>query len=295
MQRRWDGIEEMLAVEANGSFAGAAQALGVSTSHVSRAIARLEERLDAQIFSRTTRKVSLTDTGRMLVEQFRRIAAECDEALTLARGSDAPQGELRITCSTALGERFVAPVMRRFVEANPRLSVTLDLTNRIVDLVAEGYDLAIRTGQLRDSRLMRTRVAARRLILCASPGYLERRGTPAATSDLDKHECIGGTASHWSFSRDGMALRHKPEGRWRCNSGAAVTEAALAGMGLCQLPEFYVRNHIAAGRLVPVLEAFWPVEELIWAVYPQSRHQPPKLRDAIRLLKAELPASLATD
>lgn len=291
---RWDGIEEFVAVAQAGSFAGGAQALGVSTSHVSRAIARLEDRIQAQVFFRTTRKVTLTDTGRMLVEQCRRIVRERDEAFAMVGRGDGPQGELRVTCSTALGERFVAPILRRFAQENPRLSVTLDLTNHLVDLVAEGYDLAIRTGHLADSRLVGTRIASRRLHLCAAPAYLDRAGRPRGVAELSRHDCLIGTSSTWHFRMDGQDHLFRPKGRWRCNSGEAVADAALAGMGLCQLPEFYVLPHIAAGRLETVLDDFRAADEPIWAVYPQQRHLLPKVRDLVRRLRAELGPALSS-
>lgn len=289
---RWDGIEEFVAVASAGSFAGGAQALGVSTSHVSRAIARLEDRIQAQVFFRTTRKVTLTDTGRVLVEQCRRIIRERDEVLAMASRGEEPQGELRLTCSTALGERFVAPILRRFAQENPRLSVTIDLTNRLVDLVAEGYDLAIRTGHLADSGLVGTRIASRRFRLCASPAYLDRMGRPRGIEDLPRHDCLVGTSATWHFQVDGEEHAFRPKGRWRCNSGEAVVDAALAGMGLCQLPEFYVRPHIAAGRLEAVLDDVRAGGEPIWAVYPQQRHVPPKIRDLVRRLRSELGPAL---
>lgn len=289
---RWDGIEEFVAVAQAGSFAAGAQALGVSTSHVSRAVARLEDRIQAQVFFRTTRKVTLTDTGRVLVEQCRRIIRERDEAFAMVSRRDEPQGELRVTCSTALGERFLAPILRRFAQENPRLSVTIDLTNRLVDLVAEGYDLAIRTGHLADSRLVGTRIASRRLYLCASPAYLDRAGRPREVAELALHDCLIGTSTTWHFRLDGQDHLFRPKGRWRCNSGEAVVDAALAGMGLCQLPEFYVLRHVAAGRLETVLDGFRAADEPIWAVYPQQRHLPPKVRDLVRRLRAELGPAL---
>lgn len=289
---RWDGIEEFVAVETTGTFAGGAKALGVSTSHVSRAIARLESRIQAQLFFRTTRKVTLTDTGRALVEQFRRIIQERDEALAAIGDGGEPQGELRITCSTALGERFVAPIVRKFAAESPSLRVTVELTNRLVDLVAEGYDLAVRTGNLTDSRLIGTRIASRRLYLCGSPGYLEMHGRPHAISELSQHQCLIGTASTWHFRVDGSDHIFRPKGRWRCNSGATVADAALADMGLCQLPEFYVLPYIMDGRLETVLDDVRADDEPIWAVYPQRRHLLPKVRKLVDRLRAELGPAL---
>lgn len=287
---RWDGIEEFAAVAATGSFAGAAQRLGLSTSHVSRAVARLEARIDARLFFRTTRKVTLTDSGRSLFEQCRRLIDQLDEAI--ASASSEPQGELRLTCSTALGERFVAPIVRRFASDYPRTSVTLELTNRIVDLVSEGFDLAIRTGHLADSRLVATRIASRRLHLCASPAYLDVAGRPQSVDALAEHECLVGTSTTWHFKAEGAERTFRPKGRWRCNSGTAVVDAALAGMGLCQLPEFYVAPHVAAGALETVLEHCRADDEPIWAVYPQRRHLLPHVRTLVERLRTELSAAM---
>lgn len=292
MHQKWDGIDEFVAVATAGSFANAAARLGASTSQVSRAIARLETRLDAQLFYRTTRKVALTDTGRALVEQFSELIRQRDEALDLITDAGEPQGELRITCSTALGSRFVAPIVARMAKQFPRLSVNLELSNRIVDLVAEGFDLAIRTGNLADSGLIATRIASRRLYLCASPDYLKLAGRPQTIEDLANFECLRGTASTWHFQMDGVSRTVRPNGRWRCNSGDAVLEAALLGLGICQLPEFYVLPQIANGALEPLLEAFRPRDEPIWAVYPQRRHLLPKVQHLISILRVELGAAL---
>lgn len=159
----WDGIDEFVAVATIGSFGGGARAIGASPTHVSRSIMALEQRVQAQLFHRTTRSVRLTDTGRVFLEHCTRIKQERDEAIALISERGEPRGELRVTCSTAMGERFVAPILWRYAQENPNLSITIELSNHIVDLVAEGFDLAIRTGTLADSRLIRTRVASRRV------------------------------------------------------------------------------------------------------------------------------------
>jgi len=284
----WEGIEEFVAVANSGSFVGAARVLGLSTSHISRAIMRLENRLQTQVLIRTTRKVALTDTGRILAEQFRRLIMDRQEAFAAVSDSGEPQGELRLTCSTGIGERFVAPIVRRFALTYPRLTVSIDLTNRVVDIISEGYDLAVRTGHLPDSSLVGTRIASRRLILCAAPAYLAAEGVPQSLEDLARHQCLTGTSGLWHFSNGTF----RPRGNWRCNSGLVLAEAAMAGMGLCQLPEFYVLKAIAEGRLVPVLEALRPDEEPIWAVYPQRRYLLPKVRKLVEVLRAELGPAL---
>lgn len=293
MSNRWDGIDEVVAVADTGTFVAAAKRLGTSTSHVSRAVARLEQSLGAQFFHRTTRAVSLTDTGRTLVDQFRRLVAERDEAIAMLDLQGEPQGHLRITCPTALGERFVAPIVRAYVQDYPKLSVDLDLSNRVVELVSEGYDLAIRTGTLPDSRLIRTQIATRGIVTCAAPSYVAAHGVPLTIDELDDHDCIPATSDIWRYRVDGEPRSVRPRGRWRCSNGGAVFDAAVAGMGLCQLPEFYVSRAIAEGTLVEVLAPFRPEDDPIWAVYPQRRHLLPKVQRLIEKLRRALPAAIA--
>ena len=285
---RWDGIEEFVAVAQHQSFKQAAEALGQSTSHVSRAVMRLEERLDAPLFFRTTRKVTLTDTSRNLFGYCAQLVQDRDEAFALLGGESEPQGELRITCAVALGERFITPIVRRFMQDYPKLSVFVDLSNRQKDLVAEGYDLAIRTGEMVDSRLIRTLLTHRNWRVCASRDYASIHGLPETIDDLYKHECVIGSAAEWTFQAGETLHTVKPQGRLRCNSGSSVLDAVLAGVGLCQLPDFYVRDGIARGRLIPVLDEFQAPPEPIWAVYPHRRHLQPKVYMLVELLKAEL-------
>jgi len=278
----------MIAIASSGSFVAAAKSLGVSTSHISRAIARLEANIQTSVFLRTTRKVHLTETGRALLDQFRRIVEERDEALASASSLGEPRGGLRITCSTALGERFVAPIVRKYTEAHSGLRVSLQLSNHVVDLIAEGYDLAIRTGHLADSRLVTTKIALRRLYVCAAPAYLAAHGTPKDIDELGSHECLVGSSPAWHFLKGGQEYTVRPSGRWQCNSGLALADAAIAGMGICQLPEFYVAPFIEDGRLVPLLEKYRPRDEAVWAVYPQRRHLMPKIRSLVDLLRHDL-------
>lgn len=292
MMSRWDGFDEFVAIANSGTFSGAARSLGLSTSHISRAISRLEERLQAQLFFRTTRRVTLTETGRALLEPCRQIIEDREEALAMVVEGGEPQGELRLTCSTTLGQRFVAPIARQFAMDFPKVQVSIDLTNRLVDLIAEGFDLAIRTGSLADSRLVATRIASRQLYTCASPDYLARNGRPMHITALAHHECLIGTATTWHFQVEQQEQHFRPQGRWRCNSGTAIVEAAIAGMGLCQLPEFYVLPHLASGELQTVLDDVRIGNEPIWAVYPQRRHLLPKVRLLVDRLREQLGSDL---
>jgi DNA-binding transcriptional LysR family regulator len=288
MTSRWDGIDEFLAVAHAGSFTRAAQHIGMSATHVSRAIMALEQRLETQLFHRTTRTVRITDTGRAFLDRCERIVQERDEAFALVNEKLEPQGELRVTCSTTMGERFVAPILRRFAMQFPRLKLTVELTNRVIDLVAEDFDLAIRTGQTTDPRLVATRVASRTVFTCAAPDYLARHKRPDSIEQLSTHECIIGTSSIWHFEREGSEVVYSPVGRFRCNSGHAVIEACVSGLGICQLPDFYILPYLKHGMLELILDRFQPSDEPIWAVYPQRRHLLPKVQQAVEALRHDL-------
>ena len=288
---RWDGIDEFTAVAEQASFSAAARRLGLSTSAVSREIARLEDRLQTRLLHRTTRRVELTDAGRDFLARCRRLIDERDEALAAVQPDDqAPRGLLRMTCSVSYGERFIAPAVNAFARQNPELRIELDLDNRLRDLVGDGYDLAVRFGHLTDSRLMARRLASRRLILCASPDYLARRGAPRDLSEIASHNGLIGSSEHWRFTEAGREVSLRPSGRWRCNSGAAVLDAALQGLGLCQLPDFYVAEALSAGALVSLLDEARPPDEGVWAVHPPPRHVPPKVRAMIDWLHDRLSA-----
>ncbi|MDR7103071.1 LysR family transcriptional regulator [Croceicoccus sp. BE223] len=285
----WDGLEEFVAVAGAGSFTAGAKAFGASVTHMSRAVARLESRLQTQLFNRTTRSVHLTETGRIFLERCQRLVDEREDAIAGIAAQGQPSGSLRVTCSYALGERFVAPLVREFAQEHPALWVTLDLDNDVVDIISRGFDLAVRTGHLEDSRLIATRVAQRELVTVASRHYLSLRGQPRDIADLAGHDCLLGSASHWHFRR---GQSYRPQGRWQCNSGATVVDACLAGMGVCQLPAFYVRDHLAAGRLQEVLADERPEDEPIWAVYPTRRHLSPKVSGLVAILRAQLQGRL---
>ncbi len=286
---RWDGIDEFVATAEAESFSKAALRLSLSTSGVSRAVAGLEERLQTRLLYRTTRRVSLTDAGRAFLARCRQLILDRDEALAGVGEDDGElKGLLRMTCSTAYGERFVAPAVNAFMLAHPKLSIEIDLDDAVRDIVSEGFDLAIRFGRLTDSRLIAKRLASRTRRLCAAPAYLARTGAPRAIADLSSHACVLGATETWPFRDGEREIAFKPQGRWRCNSGQAVLDAALQGLGICQLPNFYVDAAIADGRLVPLLEANRPADEGVWAVYPHLRLLPAKARLLVEHLERSL-------
>lgn len=289
MEHPWTGIDELVAIAETGSFIGAARRLALSPSHVSRAIARMEERVGARLFERTTRQVRLTAAGNAIVERCRHLIDERDDTLRFLRSREEMEGVIRLTCSTALGERFVTPVLLDFLAAYPRISVKMELTNRVVDLVSESFDVAIRTGHPADDRLAARQVAAREIVAAASPAYVERHGVPQHPEDLSAHACLIGTSASWHFRERAKKIVIVPTGRWNCNNGDTVVQAALAGLGICQLPRYYVSAHLQSGALVEVLDDFREEPEPVWAVYPARRVLLPKVRSLLDALEQGLP------
>ncbi|HCP03302.1 LysR substrate-binding domain-containing protein [Halopseudomonas aestusnigri] len=285
----WEGIDEFVAVAETGHFTGAAARLGVSSSHVSRQIARLEDRLQSRLFYRSTRRVSLTEAGQTFLQHCQRLIDARDEALQAITdlGSE-PKGLLRMTCAVAYGESFIMPLVNDFMQQHPQLRVEMTLTNQTLDLLHGSYDLAIRLGRLQDSSLIATRIAPRHMYLCAAPSYLERFGAPHSLSELPRHNCLIGSSDVWSFQQRGRELPVRVQGNWRCNSGQAVLDAALRGFGLCQLPDYYVQEHLRSGSLRALLPQHQPPHTAVWALYPQQRHLSPKVRQLVDYLKQGL-------
>lgn len=290
---RWEGLDEFVAVAECGQFTAAAERLGVSSSHVSRQIARLEECLQARLLYRSTRKVSLTEAGQTFLQHCRNLLDARDEAWRAVSDLSAePKGLLRMTCAVAYGERFVVPLVNEFMTLHPQLGVEIQLTNRPLDLLHEGLDLAVRLGRLGDERLVATRLAPREMYLCAAPSYLARAGTPQSLGELARHNCLIGSSDLWTFAEDDRETQMRVQGNWRCNSGAAVLDAALRGFGLCQLPDYYVQEHLQRGTLVALLDQHRPPNTAVWALHPPQRNLSPKVRqlvDFLRLRLGELP------
>ena len=282
---RWENIEAFERVVRLGGFTRAADDLGVSRSHVSRQINALENRLDAQLLLRTTRKVSTTDVGQAFYMQCRQVLDNLDEAERAVLDLQAnPRGILRVTVAGAFGEDFIAPAALDFMAEYRDLIVELNFSNRLIDLISEGYDVAIRAGTLKDSSLIARRISTRKLLTCASPEYLLRNGTPSSIHSLTNHNCLLGTLDSWRFRENGRNQDLRVSGNWRSNNGRSLLRAARAGLGLVQLPSFYLDQDIVDGALLPVLEDYNPTDTGVWAVYPHNRHLSAKVRLFVNFL-----------
>ncbi len=285
----WEGVSEFVAVAEAESFTAAAKRLGISTAQVSRQVSALETRLSTKLFYRTTRRVVVTEVGNIYYQHCRQLLDGLDEAeRAITNLQSTPTGKLKITAPATYGERTIAPLINNFVVKYPQLEVWLHLTNQTLDLINEGYDLAIRLGKLGDSTMMAKRLASRTLYVCASPNYLSTHGVPHSLSELEQHNCLQGTLDYWRFQDNGKARNIKVTGNIRCNSGRALADAALKGIGIVQLPDYYVLRHIDNGQLVSLLEHLREPDDGVWALYPHNRHLSPKVRMLLDYLDEEL-------
>ncbi|GHD40796.1 DNA-binding transcriptional regulator, LysR family [Marinobacter persicus] len=277
--KHWDAIEAFIAVVQEGSFSAAARRLGVSPSHISRQVAGLEKRLGTPLLYRTTRSIRLSEAGETYFQQCHSLMEgfiSAEEELRQAQ--QKPAGSLRVTCATTFGERFLAPALNDFVTRYPDIQLDLHLTNRQTDLVSEGYDLAVRMGSLKDSSLLSRRLCDRREYLCASPAYLQRHGMPHTLAELAHHNCLLGSNTWWLFSENGQRRELKVTGNWRSNSGPALLDAVRKGLGIAQLPDYYVEPLLARGELVSMLEQYRYPFSGVWLVYPQAKQRSVKLK-----------------
>lgn len=278
-------------VDLNG-FSAAARDMGISKSAVSKQIARLEEDMGARLLNRTTRRLSLTEPGLAFYQGALRVLAEAEAAEeAVTHLSSAPRGVLRVNAPMSFGVRHVAPALPAFMKDYPELAVELDLNDRVVDLVEEGYDMAVRIVGLRDSSLVARRLAPSWNILCAAPDYLARHGTPGSLEDLAGHECLlysyQTTGDSWHFQGPGGERRIRLSSRLRANSGDALLQAAAGGLGIVLLPSFICHQEVRGGRLVQVLPEWSARSGIdINAVYPANRNLSPKVRVFIDFLAA---------
>jgi len=269
------------------SFTAAARDLGMSKSAVSKHVSGLEDHLGARLLNRTTRRLALTEIGTAFYERCSRLLEEAEEAeLTVTRMSAEPRGELKVSMPFSFGRLHVMPLMCGFMRAHPHVDLDLTLDDRFVDLIGDGYDLAIRIGSLADSSLIARKLAPSRHVVAAAPDYWQARGVPQAPRDLADHDCLVysylRTGTQWRIGQDTVRV----SGRLQANNGDVLLQAAIAGHGVVMLPSFILWEAVRAGQLVPALEdqAAEPVD--IHAIYPHSRHLSAKVRAFVDHLAA---------
>ncbi len=273
------------------SFSTAADKLGLSRAAVSKSVSRLEERLGARLLHRTTRRLSLTEAGRALFSRSREALATLEEAeLEIGCLQGEPRGTLRISGPIYFGVRYLAPVLAEFLARYPAIAAEVELDDRIVDIVEEGFDVAIRITELQDSSLVSRRLARCRHAVCASPGYWERHGVPERPEDLARHNCFVysyvSPTGVWRFrGPNGQETAVQVRGNLRFNNTEMARVAAVQGLGVLLLPTFYVGDDIREGRLTPVLSDYRVARDTsVYAVYPARDYLPPKVRMFVDLL-----------
>jgi len=276
-------------VVVTGSLSNAARELGLSPAMVSRRLAALETRLGVRLINRTTRSLHLTDEGSTYYESCSRVLAEIEQAnASVSAGRQEPQGTLRVALPAAFGNQYVAPLVPQFAALFPAVQLALSLSDRTVNLVEDGFDLAIRIAALEDSSLAARKLAPNRRVVCASPEYLRRHGAPTSPEELSQHNCLLASdfGSTWEYKDPAGKLDSvRVSGRYICDNWEVLREWALSGLGIALKSTWDVRRHLSSGALVSLLPGYsFDSDVAIYAVYPHRRHLPAKTRAFIDFL-----------
>jgi DNA-binding transcriptional LysR family regulator len=283
MDNTFSTIPIFVAVVECGSFSLAAEKLGVTKSAVSKRVTQLEDELGIRLLNRTTRKLSLTEAGKRYydhVSQALALAQQGMDAVTELQGE--PKGKLKITAPMSFGVLYIAPIIAEFLEQFPKVTIDLQLEDQMVDLIEGEFDLAIRIGNLPISNLVAKRLVNCKSVLCASPEYIKRNGSPKKPSDLIDHNCLvysyfrGG--SEWTFEQQHNEFKVIPKGNFIVNNSEAIRRALIEGLGVGQLPTFLVSKDILSGKLLPIMTPYSLPEHAIYAVFPERKHLPHKVR-----------------
>ena len=276
-------IPVFVAVVENDGFSAASRALGISKSAVSKRINQLENHLGVRLLHRTTRKLSLTEAGERYFEhaaQALTAAGQAEDAVTELQGE--PQGKLKISSPMSFGRLHVAPLIPIFTQRYPKILIDLVMDDRNIDLVAEGFDLAIRSGDMPASTLIARKLAPLRQVLCASPDYIDRYSMPVTPSELSERNCIlfsySGDANEWTLNKDGKSEAVLVSGSYRVNNSEAILVALREGIGIGRLPTFVAGPDLREGNLVRILESYHIPDHTFYAVFPERQYLPAKVR-----------------
>ncbi|MCE2572679.1 LysR family transcriptional regulator [Motilimonas eburnea] len=291
----FDGIEIFVQVVKSQGFSAAAEQLGHSSSHVSKEINKLEKRLGVRLLNRTTRSVALTPEGEAYYQHCTQLLLDAEAAITaITHNSVDPKGTLKVSCPIGFSAQYLQPIMAKFLDLYPNVRLDLDLSNKHIDVIGDGYDLAIRaTPQLEESSLICKRVFSCQTYVIASHGYIAKRGRPYHPRELAKHHCIcysnAKHPSRWDFtSHDGEKFSVDVNEKMRCNDGQTQLQMALADQGICRLPGFYLDAAFASEQVDVLFNDFVEADVNVYAVYPSRKHLSPKVRCFIDLLSDEL-------
>jgi len=267
------------------SFKDAAANLGLTPSAVSKAITRLESELGVVLLQRTTRSVGLTDEGQLFFKNCKQILGEIDQAENLlSRATSGPHGRLRVHMTEGFGRRVVMPMMNRFLQSYPMLTVSTEMSDRLVDMANEGFDIDIRIGDVADSRVVARKLGRVKFVVCASHEYLKNFGTPLCPEDLDKHNCLAyshihtGRLREWRFIENGKVTTKTISGSLQANNSEALLVAAISGLGIVNVAHFIASDAIAAGSVIPILQPYSAPGPEVHLVYLKSTNVPQKIR-----------------
>lgn len=283
---KFANMEAFAAVAESGSFAVAARKLNIANSVASKRVKDLESFLDAQLLNRTTRNVSLTETGRIYLDHVHRVFEQLAEAESgIRKDMSEPSGVLKLTAPLSFGMQYLAPALASYLKAYPKVIVRTHLSDRRVDLVGEGFDLAIRVGALKDASLIARKLSSGRRVACASPAYLKKHGRPQKPSDLQTHNCLSYTnlaeGKSWPFLVGGKKIWQPVSGNFLSDNGELLMQTAIAGGGITLLPTFIVGQAVDKAKLEVILEDFEEKDFDIYAVYQQTKHVSKKIRTFI--------------
>jgi len=288
------GMSVFVRVVDQGSFTGAANLLAHSTSYISKEVSRLESRLGVRLLNRSTRTISLTDSGKTYYEYCRQIVADADEAeRSISAQHGVPQGLLKLSAPVSFGQIYLTELLPLFLKDYPGVQLEVDFNDRLVDLVAEGFDVAIRVSDMKDTALINRKIMPSKIITVASPDYLQRKGRPQEPRELTAHDCISyayrQVPTHWDYvsvSGEPIGVTIKP--RVICNNAEIERTMALAGIGITRFPDFCCQKEIDQGLLIPILAEFEPGNRGVYAVYPHRRHLSAKVRVFVDFLVEQL-------
>lgn len=287
-----DNVSEMqvfVRVVQVGSFSAAARSLDLTPSAISKQIGRLEDRLRTRLFNRTTRRLNLTEAGTGFYERCRQILSDIEEAeQAVVDLRSTPRGTLKLALPSAFGRLHVAPILAAYLQRYPEMRIDLNLNDRLIDILAEGMDLAVRIGDLSDSSLIARRLAPNRRVVCGAPAYFARRPVPEKPEDLLDHNCLVYTyrasRNDWHFSGSDGKETIQVAGNLEANSAEALHAAVLSGVGIGLLPMWLIGTDLKAGRIIEVLGSYHFPDSAVYAVYPPGRHLSPKVRSFVDYL-----------
>ena len=284
-----DGVVVFVGVINAGSFTAAALALGHSTSYVSKAITRLEKRLGSRLLNRTTRTISLTDAGRAYFERCSQIVIDAENAeRSINQLQERPGGLLRVNAPLSFGSKYLLDIFPKFMHHYPEVKLEVEFNDRLIDVVAEGYDVVIRVSDIKDSNLVARKFSSSRLVVVASPDYLKRKGYPTRVEELAQHDCIAysllPTPTQWNFYKDGVRSTVTVSPRAMCNSAQIEVAMVVQGIGITRIPLFTCEQEVASGQLQIILEDYDQHKLDVFAVYPHRQYLTAKVRAFVDFL-----------